>query len=784
MKCLISFISSLLLLVLMYCSLAPDVLSQGKAGKYTISGYVRDSASGEELIGATVLLKENRNLGTTSNAYGFYSITVDPGDYTVMVQYIGFKTIFSPVKLQKNIKIDFKLQGDIYQLSEVKIESQQKDENITKIKMGDERIDIREIDNIPVLLGEKDVLKTIQLKPGVKPVGEGSSGYYVRGGAADQNLILLDEATVFNASHLLGFFSVFNSDALKDVTFYKGTQPAEFGGRLSSVLDIRMQEGNDQKFGLQGGIGLISSRLKAEGPITKDKGSFSISARRTYADVFLKLSKDTTAQNATLYFYDLNAKANYRLNSRNRIYLSGYFGKDVLGFKDAFGFDWGNATGTFRWNSVINERLFSNASLIFSNYDYNIKIDVRGIKGKIISRIQDYNIKQDFQYFPDTKNKIKFGFNSIYHRIIPGAITVDNYSSISELQLENNYDLENAVYFSHEFKPGPRLGVEYGIRLTFFSVLGPGDFYTYNSLGETTDTTSFLRGEIVKTYFNPEPRLTLNYLINGKNSIKASYTRNVQNLHLISNSTSGNPTDLWIPSSLNVKPETADHFALGYFRNFFENSYEFSTEVYYKSLGNQIDYKDGAELNFNQKVESQLLFGSGRAYGIEFLLKKKYGKINGWIGYTIARTEKAIEGINQGKYYPSKQDRLHDFSLVAIYNISPKWTVSGTWIYYTGNAVTFPSGKYEMGDKVINYYTERNGYRMPAYHRLDLGATWYRKRTQKYESSWNFSLYNAYGRENAYTITFKQDPNDPTKTQAVQTTLFRWVPSITYNFKF
>ncbi len=628
------------------------------------------------------------------------------------------------------------------------------------------------------------MLKTLQLLPGVKSAGEGNSGFYVRGGSADQNLILLDEATVYNASHLMGFFSVFNSDAIKDVTLYKGSQPADYGGRLASVLDIKMNDGNSKNFVVNGGIGLISSRLNVEGPIVKDKGSFIISARRTYADLFLKLSKDSLARQARLFFYDVNAKVNYRINDKNRIFLSGYFGKDVLGLGTTLGINWGNATGTFRWNHLFSEKLFSNTSLIFTNYDYKINVNFGGTQIDIISRIQDYSLKQDFQYFANTRNKLKFGFNSTYHKIIPGAITVTSTSPIGELNLPNKYALENAIYASDEIKLTEKLNFEYGLRLNSFSLIGPGNFSSYNADGEAIDTITYTSGQFAKTYYNLQPRISTSFIINEKSSVKAAYDRNAQNLHLLSNSTSGNPTDLWIPSSNNVKPELCDQVSLGYFRNFKENTIEFSSEVYYKNMQNQIDYKNFAQLNFNENVESQLLYGKGRAYGIEFFLKKKYGKLNGWIGYTLSRTEKKIEGINNAGWYAAKQDRTHDIAIVAIYELTKKWTVSATWVYYTGNAVTFPSGKYMVSGQVQYYYTERNGYRMPTYHRMDIGATYQAKKTEKLESSWNFSVYNAYGRENAYTITFQEDPNDPTKTQAVQTSLFRWIPSVTYNFKF
>jgi hypothetical protein len=752
--------------------------------KHTISGYVKDARTGEELIGAAVFVKELSSTGSFTNSYGFYSITLPEGKYNLTVQFIGYEPISIQLVLNQNLKRDCSLNEKTNELTEVVISADKKDENINKVQMGVDKMVMKEIQNIPVLMGEKDVLKTLQLMPGVKSAGEGNSGFYVRGGASDQNLILLDEATVYNASHLLGFFSVFNSDAIKDVTLYKGSQPSEYGGRLSSVLDIRMKDGNDKKFGVEGGVGIISSRLKIEGPIVKNKGSFSISGRRTYADLFLKLSRDTIINKSTLYFYDLNAKANYRINSNNRIFLSGYFGKDVFGLADKFAFDWGNATGTLRWNHLYSDKVFSNTSVIFSNYNYNIHVNFGTTKGMIISRIQDYNLKQDYQYFVSSKYSLKFGFNSIYHKIVPGVVTLESDSQISQLNLTKKYAWENAIYLSNEYKPFNLLNFEFGLRLSSFSILGPGDFYTYDAAGNITETINYNSFQFVKTYFSPQPRISMNYILTENNSVKLSYSRNIQDLHLLSNSTSGDPTDAWIPSSNNVKPEIADQVSLGYFRNFNDNNFEFSAETYFKYLQNQIDFKDGAEITLNENVESQLLFGRGRAYGIELFMKKKYGKLNGWIGYTLATTEKKIEGINNGQYYKAKQDRTHDVSIVGIYEISKKWTVSATWVYYTGNAVTFPSGKYEMNGSVVNYYTERNGYRMPAYHRLDIGATWQRKKTEKFESGWSFSCYNVYGRENAYSITFQQDPNDATKTQALQTTLFRWIPSVTYNIKF
>lgn len=769
-------------LLIMFLIIIPfsGILSQAK-NKYTISGYIKDKKTGEALIGASFLVKEIPATGNISNAYGYYSITLPEGTYTISLKYVGFEEEIRTINLVKNIKIDFNLNDRATLLSEIDVTVKKRNDNLTNVQMGIEKLNMQEIKNIPVLMGERDILKVIQLLPGIKSAGEGNVGFYVRGGASDQNLILLDEANVYGSSHLLGFFSVFNSDAIKDVTVYKGEQPAEYGGRLSSVLDIRMNDGNNKKLGITGGIGLISSRLNIEGPIKKNKSSFTISARRTYADLFLKLSHDTALNKNRLYFYDLNMKANYSLNAKNRIYLSGYFGRDVLGFGNTFSLDWGNATGTVRWNHLFNDKLFLNTSVIFSNYDYLIQTDPNEGRFHITSKIQDYNLKQDYQFFAGINSKIKFGFNSIYHIVVPGIITSSYLSNIT--RLDNKYALDNAVYASHEFKLTEKVTVNYGLRTTSFSVLGPGNFYTYSSSGQIIDTLKY-KSKFVKTYFNIEPRFSLNKIINKNSSVKVAYDRNTQNMHLLTNSTSGNPTDLWIPSSNNVKPEIADQFSIGYFHNFKDNQFQFSAETYYKHLQNQIDYRDGTQLRINQNAESDLLYGEGRAYGIEFFLKKKYGRFNGWAGYTLSRSEKKIDGINNSKYYPSKQDRTHEISVVGIFNLSSKWTISSAFVYYTGNAVTFPSGKYEVNGQVVNYYTERNGYRMPSYHRLDFGATWLRKKTEKYESSWTFSIYNAYARENAYTITFRKSATDANKTEALQTSLFKIVPSITYNFKF
>jgi hypothetical protein len=748
--------------------------------KYTVSGYVKDSQTGEALSGAVIIVNELPQTGTSTNAYGFYSLTIAEGSYAITAQLMGYAPCSFQVLLKQNMRQNFMLNEKSVEQKEVVVTGERNDENIRSIQMGLNIIDVKGIQSIPVFLGEKDILKTVQLLPGIKSASEGNSGFYVRGGGADQNLILLDEATVYSPSHFFGFFSVFNSDAIKDVMVYKGAMPAAYGGRLSSVLDIKMKEGNEKQFGINGGIGLISSRLTVEGPIIKNKMSFSVSGRRTYADLVQNLSSNPRSDNPQLYFYDLNAKVNYQISEEDRIYLSGYFGKDKSDFGNGKANDWGNATGTLRWNHLFSEKMFSNTSLIYSAYELNINQNSTGSTFTLYSRIQGYNVKQDFQYYADAEDGIKFGLNSMYYAIVPGTVIATSASRTNKLmELTNKYSWENALYISHEYKPQPHITLEYGARFSVFSVLGPGVFYTYDNFGQTIDSLSYSSGKLIKTYFNIEPRIAINYFLDDGSSLKFSYARSTQNLHQLSNSTTSLPTDLWIPSSNNVQPEIGDQFSFGFFRNFDDNTYEFSAETYYKNLQRQIDYKQGAQLSFNENVESQLLFGEGRAFGIELFIKKKYGRLNGWFGYTLSRVEMKFDAVNQGNYYPARQDRTHDVSIVGMYQLTNKWALSATWIYYTGNAVTFPSGKYRIAGQVINYYTEHNGYRMPAYHRLDLGATW-----QGENSSWTFSLYNAYGRDNAYAIVFQEDPSDPTRTQAIQTSFFKFVPSITYNFKF
>ena len=751
--------------------------------KFTLNGYIKDASTGEDLIGATVFVEGLSNTGTTTNSYGYYSISLDAANYKIRFQFIGYESQIVSINLFESTKLDIELMEQSIQLGNILVKAERADKNVTSVEMGNVKMTPKQIENIPVLFGERDILKTIQLTPGVKSAGEGNSGFYVRGGGIDQNLILLDEAPVYNASHLLGFFSVFNSEAIKNANLMKGSIPAEFGGRASSVFDIKMKEGNLKEYGVTGNVGFISSNLAVEGPIVKEKGSFIVSARRTYADMFLVFSKKEDLKNTHLYFYDLNLKTNYKINDNNRVYLSGYFGRDNFGFSDQFGFDWGSVTGTLRWNHNFSNKLFSNTSLIFSNYSYDINI-LAEADITISSEIEDVNLKQDFTFYANAQNTIKFGGNVIYHDILPGEIAVSEGFGFESSEITKRKAIEWAAYVSNSQSVSERFKLYYGLRLALFTNIGPGDYYEFGEDGELVETIEKENFEFVNTQGGVEPRIALNYIINRKSSIKTSYNRIYQFLHLLSNSTTTTPTDLWLPSSNNVKPQISDQISLGYFRNFKDNEYETSLEVYYKDLKNQIDYKNGAELVYNSTVESELVFGRGWAYGAELLLKRNFGRLNGWLSYTWSKTMRQFNEINFGNPYPARQDRTHDVSVVGMYDLTKKLKLSATWVYYTGNAVTFPSGKYEIDGQIVGYYTERNGYRMPNYHRMDLGLTWQRKKTDKFESSWNFSVYNAYARENAYFIDFQQNEDNPEITEAVQFAIFKAIPSVSYKFKF
>ena len=624
----------------------------------------------------------------------------------------------------------------------------------------------------------KDVLKTIQLLPGINSISEGSSGISVRGGSIDQNLILLDEAPVYSAAHLLGFFSVFNSDALKNISVYKGGIPAQYGGRGSSVLDITMRDGNNQSFSASGGIGLISSRLTLEGPLIKDKMAFIVSGRRSYADVVGKMT-GLLENDITLYFYDLNAKLNYKINDNNRIYLSGYFGKDDFGLGE-IGMEWGNSTATLRWNHLFSSRIFSNTTFIYSNYDYGFNI---GSDASLSSGIEDSGIKQDFTWYLNPTNTFRFGLISTYHTFNPGKLLITGTNS-SEIVLDKKQAIESAIYLSDNYKPFTNLSAEYGLRVSMFNQLGEGWNNVYNENNIKTDSVFFTAGSVMQTYFEFEPRVSLNFQVSEKSSVKVSYNRMAQYLHLLTNSTAGQPTDTWIPSTSYIRPAIVSQYALGYFRNFASDSYELSVETYYKDMKNIIDYEDGTNVILNENIEAYILPGKGRSYGAEFFLKKKSGRLNGWISYTLAKTENKIEGINNFGWYSSKYDKAHSLSVVANYQIKKKLSLSAVWIYYSGNAVTFPSGKYEFNNRQLPYYTERNGYRMPVYHRLDLNLHLEGKEKKRFGSAWDFSIYNVYNRHNAYTISFRESETVPGATEAVRLSLFGIVPSVTWNFKF
>jgi len=775
------------ILIFIFFALFPEwCLSEGESVKTaTISGFVKDSRNGETLTGAVIYPEENPAIGIATNSYGYFSLTLPIGKYSLIIQFLGYKTQRVPLDLKENLQLTFEMEEESIALKEITITGEKNNNNVVQSELIS-KINVREIQNIPVILGEKDIMKTIQLLPGVTPAGEGNAGFYVRGGGVDQNLILLDEAPVYNPSHLLGFFSTFNSDAIKDITLYKGGFPAEYGGRLSSVVDIKMSEGNNKQFHLSGGIGIIASRLEIEGPLFKSKGSFMIAARRTYADLFLRLlprhGADSTASKSTLYFYDLNIKANYQLSSKDKLYFSCYLGRDNFNLGGALGLNWGNVTATTRWNHIINDKIFSNTSLIFNKYSYNFNVAVGNLTMKVLSEIKDWNLKEDLHYYLNSNNTIKFGFNSIYHTFVPSK--VDSSAFLRVRSMDNRYALENALYISNEQTITPHIKATYGLRYSLFSSIGPGTIYTYNQVADVVDSVTYRKGKIFNTYGGFEPRLLVNFIINDSSSIKISYARTRQYIHLLSNTTSTTPFDLWVPSNINILPEIANQYTLGYFRNFSNNMYETSVELYYKTFQNQIDYRNGANLILNNKVESQLVFGKGWSYGAEFLIRKKYGKLTGWISYTLSKTKRQFPDINNGNVFLAKQDRPNNLAIVGMYELNPKITFSATWIFYSGNVVTFPSGRYLVDGNIVPYYTERNGYRMPDYHRLDIGLTWQKKKSEKFESNWSFSIYNVYGRSNAYAINFQEDPNNPAKMQAVQLSLFRFVPAISYNFKF
>ncbi|MEA1886416.1 MAG: carboxypeptidase-like regulatory domain-containing protein [Bacteroidota bacterium] len=737
--------------------LFPVLLSAQES--YTISGRITEKNTGEDLIGATVVLEPSLQ-GTVTNDYGFYSITAPAGTYRIRFSFIGYETIEKDIALDKNIKLDVELSQTSIELNEVVISAIRSDRNISKAEMSVDRLDIKQVDLIPVLIGEKDILKTLQLLPGISTVSEGSTGFNVRGGSIDQNLILLDEASVYSASHLAGFFSVFNSDIIKDITVYKGGIPSLHGGRAASVVDITMNNGNNKEFAGKGGIGLLSTRLSIEGPVIKDKMSYLLSGRRSYADIILKaLPLDIIEEGTRLFFYDFNAKLNLTANDKNRFFLSAYMGRDVFGY-EKYGTTWGNYTGTFRWNHLFSDRVFSNTSLIYSDFSYgfNLESDI-----KYDSGIKDYGIKHDISIFLKPDNTINTGLELHYRDFNPGSL-LSSGSDATDIIIEKKKAIEAGMYIQNKHKISRVINANYGLRLSAF--------------GQLTDA-----GEM-RNYITAEPRLSLNCRINDKSSFKVSYNRMSQYLHLLSNSTAGQVTDIWVPSSSRISPVIADQLATGFFRNFLNDSFESSVEIYYKKLQNITDFEDGTNIILNENIEEQIIAGMGRSYGAELYIKKNQGRFRGWLSYTLSRTENRIEGINNNEWYPSKYDKIHDIAIVGSYDLTGRISLSSVFVYATGNAVTFPSGKYELNGKVIPYFTERNGYRMPSYHRLDLSMKIRGKKGKRFNTSWDISIYNIYNRHNAYSIYFREDENNGGATEAVKLSLFGIVPSVTFNMSF
>lgn len=754
------------------------------AQKFTISGNITDAADGEDLFGARVMVKELDNTGAEANVYGFYSLTLPEGEYTLVYRYSGYtnKEIIVKLDQDKTLNVELSVQSDVQEIQEVTVTSKRENDNITSAQMEVTKLDPKDIETIPILFGEQDVMKTLQLTPGIKGAGEGNAGFFVRGGGADQNLILLDESIVYNASHLLGFFSVFNSDAIKDVSLYKSGIPAEYGGRASSVMDVRMRDGNNKGYVVSGGIGLISSRLTVEGPIVKEKGAFIVSARRSYADLFLNFADDPVLQNTTLYFYDFNAKANYKISDRDRVFISGYFGRDDFKLGDQFGFDWGNATGTLRWNRIVNDKLFSNTSLIYSNFDYQVSIGSEDEGFGIASNIRDWNVKQDFSYYLNSNNTVKFGVNTIHHTFRPGSLVASEGVGFNEINLANRYGLEVGGYIQNEQKIGNRFSLMYGIRYSGFNYMGEGVDYQFDEDGNVTGSQAYDSWESIRYWQGLEPRFSASYILAEDKSIKMGYNRIFQYIHQLSNTTTSTPVDAWVPTSNNVAPQIGDQVAVGYYQNFRNNEFQFSVEGYYKWLQNQIDYRPNANLILNDLVEGELVYGKGMAYGVEFQVKKTKGKFTGWFNYTLSRALRQFDAIDNGELFPARQDRIHDLNLVLTYKISDNWVASTSFVYYTGDAVTFPTAQYSVDGFTVPYIQSRNGNRFPDYHRLDLGLTWYGEKKKRFEQSVSFSIYNVYARENAFAINFRE--NDFGQTEAVQTALFRLIPSVTWNFKF
>jgi hypothetical protein len=749
--------------------------------KVAISGVVRDTLTGETLIGA-VIQEPQSGIGTMSDSYGLFSLELPGGTHVLNVSYAGYKKKMEQIEVTSGKTLNIMLQPVANGLKEVVVSSENGLANVQK-----QRLTVQTIKSLPAFLGEPDVLKAIQTLPSVKAAGDGNSGFYVRGGGTDQNLILLDEAIVYNPSHLLGFFSTFNTDMLKDVSLYTGFIPVMYGGRLSSVIDIRTKDGNNQIISTSGGIGLLGAKLQLEVPVKKNKGSFILSGRRSFVDALNKLAANADTKNNTIYYYDINAKANYTLNDKNRVYLSFYAGNDVLKLGDVFGLKWGNTTFTLRWNHLFTDKLFLNTSVISSNFRYAIGMGNRNDGADFIASIQDHSIKEDFTWHATSSHTIAFGLQFTNHKFNPGQIQKRSDSSpYNEFSIDKQFANEYSLYATDEMKLSGKLSAEIGLRYSFYHVIGAGKSYTFSDpdAPHPTDTQVFTKGQTIAAYGNAEPRILLKYAIDENNLLNLGYSRTTQNIHLASNSTSSFPTDLWISTSKYIKPELADIVSAGYFHTLMNNGITASVELYYKKLQHQIDFRNGAQMFANPYYERDIVLGKGEAYGTELLIKKTKGKTTGWIGYSLSWSKRQFDEINNGRPFYAKNDRRHNINIVITQKISTRLEASAAWIYATGNAVSFPVGRMEFDGQNIPIYTERNGYRMPDYHRLDLSLTLLNKPAKKYRTSWNFSVYNAYARQNTWAYTFRQSEEMPKEPQLYKLYLFGIVPSITYNFKF
>jgi hypothetical protein len=761
--------------------------------KFTINGYIKDSGNGEELIGVNVYIPQLK-AGTTTNAYGFYSLTVPQGQYEIQVSYVGYQVQTFTVDLNQDISRNIEMLTEATMMDEVVIEEKAIDANVVDVQMSKNTVNMTQLRKLPALFGEVDIIKNIQMLPGVISAGEGTSAFFVRGGGADQNLILIDEAPVYDPSHLFGLFSVFNADVIKDSELYKGGIPSRFGGRLSSILEVRTKDGNNKEYDVSGGISTLAARLTVEGPIRKERSSFVVSARRSYVDPMIK----ATGEDFNVYFYDLNAKINWRYNNRNRFFLAFYTGRDAFKLGGSFGFGWGNMTGTFRWNHLFNERLFSNTSIIVSNFDYKLELEdaVQGFKWT--SNLQEVSIKNDLSYFVNTNNEVTFGYHLTGRRFSPAKITPNTEGSIFDaVESQQMYALDHGIYVSNNQKITDNLTIDYGVRLSIFQNVGRSDLYLYedpkdNINTERIDTVHYDSWETIKSYVNVEPRLGIRYKLGPTHSIKLSYNRMVQNTHLISAGTVPVPFNTWNPSNYYLKPQIADQYAIGYFRNFKDNAYEFSTEVYYKDVVNVTDFADNAELFLNEDIATEYRQGESTAYGVELMGVKTQGKLTGQISYTWSKVERQIPGVNRGEKFLANYDRRNVVNVMATYDLNPKWSFGATFNYSTGRPITLPAGRYEYGDYRPDNITERNAYKLPDYHRLDVSATLNPRKnaSRKWKGQWVFSVYNVYSRKNPFTIytrTKKDDDGnviDPNVKEARLIYLFPVLPTVTYNFKF